>query len=286
MGRSKGKRKKKKKYFFLNNRNYKKKMSRVQKSNGGYFESINDSYKPQMISNQTVEYYKTTKTTPSSTTTSSLVTKRSPASSLLPPGPTALSWPEPAFKVRIIEDKCGDCAPGYYQGEKEGKELMCPSKSSCPKCQEKPPYYDQIETSLKFLFKHLGIILGVGLAAWVIMVAVSFVTKLFGRQFGGLSFFVPPPLSKKVGFISLHNFTVASAKRLETSVQKIVDKFLADVGSINDQAKKDVAVTNFRIKALEMIKPGIMPSWDLSFGKDPITPQLDAAKAVITSRVA
>ena len=260
-------------------------MSRVQKSNGGYFESIDDSYKPQ-ISNQTVEYYKTTKTTPSSTTTTKIATKRSPASSLLPPGPTAVSWPEPAFKVRIIEEKCGSCAPGYYEGQKEGKELMCPPKSSCPKCQVKPPYYEKIETSLKFLFKHLGIILGAGLAAWIGMVAISLVTGIFGRQFGGFTtFFVPPPLSKYLGFLSLHQFTVASAKKLEISVGKIVDKFLADLGSVTDKIKKDVAITNFKLKALGMIKPGLMPVLDFSFGKDPITPQLDATRAIINQRV-
>jgi hypothetical protein len=251
-------------------------MSRVQKSNGGYFESIDDSYKPHHVSNQTVEYYKTT----------NVATKRSPASSLLPPGPTALSWPEPAFKVRIIEEKCGDCAPGYYEGQKEGKELMCPPKSSCPKCQVKPPYYDKIEKILKFLFKHLGIILGIGLVTWIGMVIISLVTGIFGRQFGGFTtFFVPPPMTKYLGFLSLHHFTVASANRLKTSVEKIVDKFLADIGSVSDKIKKDVAITNFKLKAPGMIKPGLMPVLDFSFGKDPITPQLDAARAIINQKV-
>jgi hypothetical protein len=88
-----------------------------------------------------------------------------------------------------------------------------------------------------------------------------------------------------LGFLSLHQFTVASANRLESSVGKIVDKFLADLGSVTDKIKKDVAVTNFKLKAPGMIKPGLIPVLDFSFGKDPITQQLEAAKAIINQRV-
>jgi hypothetical protein len=163
---------------------------------------------------------------------------------------------------------------------------MCPPKSSCPKCQEKPPYYEKIEEILKFLFKHLGIILGIGLVALLGMVVISFMTGIFGRQFGGFTtFFVPPPMTKYLGFLSLHHFTVASANRLKTSVEKIVNKFLTDINNVSDEIKKDVAITNFKLKAPGMIKPGLMPVLDFSFGKDPITPQLDAARAIINQKV-